>query len=1465
MKKPLTVRVVSVLLAVILCALSMSLTAGAVEAGYELIGEVSGGLFTDTGASSGINDYIIEDVTSGKTGKITATVSSVDVPDYVAGEVTETTVPVYQRVTSITSGSKYLFVFVSGGHYVMNNTVNSGTLGTVLATDSAELQSTISGNFDSYLYTLTSSSSSYTVKSSANTYLNIGSSALSLESSSNNLTFTSTSVSGEDCFTVSKDNGFWIFTDICYLFFNTTDSTVGSSNTVDYVYLYQKNGTTSAYEVSTANISELIAYANSLTSSRYTNWNTLGIDGLVTAAQNKVSAVNNPYSTEANAQTAQDAVNAAAEALHNAVAQLQLDASQTAAVFRVVSSADYFDYSDYNGGTVSDPVKNGTQVSCTATASEGSRFCYWTKNGAWYSSSAAITVGDGEDEYVAWFSKVQPDGSIIVPITWTRTDEHTPDSDRDGSYVFTGINTYSDDNYTDYGVTWDKLKDLTTTHDPFVWDLNHSGTDGNGTSYPYNQGKYTGYPSTKIGASWTDLDPDTSDNSWKLASARLFRGEFYWPEGYTTSDIIKMVSVNDADYTAIYDHINDYITAHPDDTAFASAFQGGTVLPINDDMFIFIHSAADDITTKTSGEALDYLTFFTGSTGKGVWTQVGNNSADWGKTTETKLGTAYSVRAFHYSYPNLVSDAADDNATNIKSMVNTTEIYTNLKHTDGWYTILNTSTLASKLGNVYGVDAPFPAGTLFYFDIYVLDNDGAGGMDKWELNFKKADRSVTVNYYYDTIASDNFLGSATITGKVTGDKITLTSGTSAAQLDYYYAAASAHAGSDEIYLSGVQQGTVPYVVTAGENVINVLYTKVSKSALTFVSAGGHYTYDGTVKTASGISLYYGGELVTPTGTNTWSVTAYNGYTYTVTYNGGSSVSAKYVGTVTNTITVSGVSITRNGYDASGDFKTAFTSGTLQIVPASVAFIYDYGVVNNYTDTANIPSGSVFAEGGVYWKMLTGNGENTISVTYTPGKIYTAADSAETRELDINGDNTADMTVTFLPATTVYYEDTAVTTGSGWSTAGTASGTTVYPDGMYGYGKGYADDTGFSDGTYLHTVASGDIAERTKATFTFTGTGFTVHGKTDFESGLLRIYVKNAVTNAWVKIITVDTLFESGAYNGVPLATVSGLDYGTYTVELKAYTAKEIYTRDPAATDRGNIYIDGITVYEAIKKDGSGAATTALANLARDAYNRDGELNCELYDMRDIYLSGKITSEIESGSSYFINGVWVPNVFASTTVGSATADNGIAAFLIDKGASGAGGYTVAEIVEFGPKNELYIKPGQSLTLVISGKTFDKLTFALSSPTGESVAYAVNSANNTVASTVHMYYSAFSNTNGTETRVVITNNSQHILSVSSVKITNVGSPASAVDETSLDEVLIYAAAVNGFVTGNGIHGDVNANGVIDPADYLMIKRSILGTYTLTPVQSVAADANTDTEVSATDYLAVKRIFLGTYTAD
>lgn len=61
---------------------------------------------------------------------------------------------------------------------------------------------------------------------------------------------------------------------------------------------------------------------------------------------------------------------------------------------------------------------------------------------------------------------------------------------------------------------------------------------------------------------------------------------------------------------------------------------------------------------------------------------------------------------------------------------------------------------------------------------------------------------------------------------------------------------------------------------------------------------------------------------------------------------------------------------------------------------------------------------------------------------------------------------------------------------------------------------------------------------------------------------------------------------------------------------------------------------------------------------------------------------------------------------------------------------------------------------------------------------------------------------------------------------------------------------------------VSGDVNANGKIDAADYLMIKRAFLGTHTLDTISGFAADVNINGKLDAADYLMVKRAFLGTY---
>ena len=81
----------------------------------------------------------------------------------------------------------------------------------------------------------------------------------------------------------------------------------------------------------------------------------------------------------------------------------------------------------------------------------------------------------------------------------------------------------------------------------------------------------------------------------------------------------------------------------------------------------------------------------------------------------------------------------------------------------------------------------------------------------------RTDLSYTINYYKDSVTNTedvNFLGTATVNNVTYLAGITLT----ADQLDDYQQIG---------YHDGVQQGTVPYVIQVEDNVINVLYSRIT--------------------------------------------------------------------------------------------------------------------------------------------------------------------------------------------------------------------------------------------------------------------------------------------------------------------------------------------------------------------------------------------------------------------------------------------------------------------------------------------------------------------------------------------------------------------------------------------------------------------------------------------------------------
>ena len=130
-------------------------------------------------------------------------------------------------------------------------------------------------------------------------------------------------------------------------------------------------------------------------------------------------------------------------------------------------------------------------------------------------------------------------------------------------------------------------------------DFEASSVDGTGI---YSSSNYVSVKKGQmdIGYGKKSSDSTISTFSGKSFTARRFSGSFVWPEGYTLSDSIELVSKNDSYYQEIYDAINN-------DENLKAAFGGKKVVAINDDMFVFVYKDGEQLTENNYS---DYLAFF---------------------------------------------------------------------------------------------------------------------------------------------------------------------------------------------------------------------------------------------------------------------------------------------------------------------------------------------------------------------------------------------------------------------------------------------------------------------------------------------------------------------------------------------------------------------------------------------------------------------------------------------------------------------------------------------------------------------------------------------------------------------------------------------------------------------------------------------------------------------------------------
>lgn len=402
----------------------------------------------------------------------------------------------------------------------------------------------------------------------------------------------------------------------------------------------------------------------------------------------------------------------------------------------------------------------------------------------------------------------------------------------------------------------------------------------------------------------------------------------------------------------------------------------------------------------------------------------------------------------------------------------------------------------------------------------------------------------------------------------------------------------------------------------------------------------------------------------------------------------------------------------------------------------------------------------------YGSVLKGNGVNAL--TYTPmtmnwdgyDKLYVFGKQIQEAE---GGLINQWSRVTVMPANSVYYEDTFVTdsntgkvgieyTGD-WKQVGTSGGNTqTVDDGHpYGWEESY-DDITFSDGcAHCVTASDGEVAQ---ASFTFTGTGVDVYSRTNMTTGTVYAVLEPQFEseNAKVQRLIVDHLAVSGDYYQIPTVSFQDLTYGEYKVTIMVTTAAE---------GRSTYYLDGVRVYNPIQ-------VLEEDQLVQDAYGADHELNAVFQEVRDILVD---RTNLPEGDE-------LPN------------DSVVFIDQVD-GQTGVATSEVGTYVEYGPKNEVYLAPGQSIAFQVATGSNSHYYLGLKRPAGATQAEATSGTGKMqigICGSCDMYYEVTPNADGI---VMVKNTGENLLSITKLRTTSDSEDENArIVGASVSELLAYA---------------------------------------------------------------------------
>lgn len=395
-------------------------------------------------------------------------------------------------------------------------------------------------------------------------------------------------------------------------------------------------------------------------------------------------------------------------------------------------------------------------------------------------------------------------------------------------------------------------------------------------------------------------------------------------------------------------------------------------------------------------------------------------------------------------------------------------------------------------------------------------------------------------------------------------------------------------------------------------------------------------------------------------------------------------------------------------------------------------------------------------------------ENNV-VTYTPNTVLKDVDT-----VTLTNTRGAEYTFNVYPATTVYYEEGFATPYAGKGIDTGSKGTDPQAaeavgdkQNVYGYDPAYQNviPTALTDGTIGLDAAGEGVS------FEFTGTGVDIYTNSNTDTGTVMVYVYKGTGNTkqFKELISVDTAMRNGntgatggqdvtAYN-VPIVSLSGLPYGDYTVEVDVVNSK-VTSADGTTTKKMlPVYIDGFRVHG------------TLDVVTTTAYRDDGEANPTFVELRNSVLKAEIDpNAIESQYAGQIADSILSQVYAAD-------ENGIDALVVAEGdyknADGDLVTNVQDLLDNGPKNEIYLRKGESLVFTVNAGSAQIGLKALDKATS----YKINSGEEVALTTsTDMFYSIAPGT------ITITNKGEGILSITELKLFDAGTSTASVEPLS-----------------------------------------------------------------------------------